>query len=81
MDRYSEEQRQDRRSALGELLQSYGWTEVALPALKRRLQDQQWALVMGELLDIDQIRYRQGYVRALWDLVENPAQFLDEVTR
>ncbi len=78
LDAFAEEERQDRRQSLLDLLDSLPWKEVALPAIRRRMAGIEKQLATNSSLPIEQVREKQGEWRVLRMLAEDPQRFFNE---
>ncbi len=78
LDALAEEERQDRRQSLLDLLDSLAWKEVALPAIRRRMAGIEKQLATNNSLSIEQVREKQGEWRILRMLAEDHQRFFRE---
>lgn len=77
-DALSQEEWQDRRQSLVDLLGSIAWKEVAIPAVRRRMAVIEKQLATNTSLSIEQVREQQGAWRVLRMLAEEPAKLFGE---
>jgi hypothetical protein len=65
----------ERESQIGELLTTPGWRQVALPALKARLEALRRKLATDQRLSLEEVRRLQVQYGLLVQLVEEPEVF------
>lgn len=66
---YEEDARTERELDLIHMLSSAGWKGVALPQFQERIAQLMKQIARGRDLSLDEIRYLQGKVQALQEIV------------
>jgi hypothetical protein len=67
--------RTEREMDLIHMLASAGWKESALPQMQKRCADWMGKIARGRDLSLDEIRFMQGKIQALQEILGKPKAY------
>jgi hypothetical protein len=71
----SDDARTERELDLLAMLSSSGWKEIALPQIQERVAKTMQQMARGRDLSLDEIRFLQGKVQALQEIMAKPKSY------
>jgi hypothetical protein len=72
---YEEDARTERELDLIQMLSSSGWKGIAVPQIHERIAKTMQQMARGRDISLDEIRFMQGKVQALQEIVAKPKSY------